>query len=56
MKEALFSLGFDGVGQTSRKNMLKNRGKKSQENKTNKENNRERKGNTKTYLQQPKKA
>ena len=52
MSEAFFNLGFDEVGYTSSKNMLISRGeKKSKESKTNKQNNRERKGNPKTYLQ-----
>ena len=51
MNEALFNLGFDEVGWTSSKNMLISRGKKRKENKTNISNNRERKGNPKTYLQ-----
>ena len=52
MNEALFNLGFDEVGQTSSKKYAnKPREKKSKENKTNKYNNRERKGNPKIYLQ-----
>ena len=50
MNEALFNLGFDEVGQTSSKKYAIKPRKKNKENKTNELNNRERKGNPKTYL------